>query len=179
MSGVHIKYVNEWYRDNVNYSDNGNFGIIETLVGYIFRSNKTKIYLCDGRGVICDGVKEVALQFYYTQLLFNEPSLKKLSHLIISFKNESKINMFEILNIASAVADYIGKKFQLVFAVHIDTYNLHIHFLINTVSFLDGSVYRESTAAIKNYYNIIDYQYKKLFGRSVGECTYYLNKSVR
>lgn len=50
--------------------------------------------------------------------------------------------------------DFIGQQYQCAYAVHQDTNNLHIHFVYNSVSFIDGHRYYGTK---KEYYDLVGY----------------------
>ena len=69
-------------------------------------------------------------------------------HLIQSFKHD-EINPEDAFKIAEKYVDrYLGDKYQVVFATHIDKEHIHNHILWNSVSFADGRKYH----ADKNEY---------------------------
>lgn len=89
--------------------------------------------------------------------------------MIISFRRETGLDGFDAADVAQRIADYIGQRFQTVFAVHINTANIHVHFVINRVSYIDGSIYKTITTNIKIYYDIINQFYGELYdGKSIG-----------
>ena len=59
---------------------------------------------------------------------------KRLYHFSLSFPEEIKDERV-IYIIANAIADYLGQEYQLVFGVHMDTDNYHIHYAMNAVSY--------------------------------------------
>lgn len=64
----------------------------------------------------------------------------QLFHFILSFsKAESDrfVNPNEARYIAYEICEYFADKYQIIFGIHPST-NLHIHFVINSVSFQDG-----------------------------------------
>ncbi len=62
-------------------------------------------------------------------------------HLIQSFKHD-EINPRGAFKIAEKYVDrYLGDKYQVVFATHLDKEHIHNHILWNSVSFVDGKKY--------------------------------------
>lgn len=47
----------------------------------------------------------------------------------------------DLYYIALRISVYYGCSYQIVFGVHTDTEKIHIHFIMNTVSFIDGTMY--------------------------------------
>lgn len=54
--------------------------------------------------------------------------------------------------LAGEIARYYSDKYQIFYAVHEDTDNVHIHFGMNTVSYVDGSMYAEGYG---DYYRLV------------------------
>ena len=45
--------------------------------------------------------------------------------------------------IAEDVARFYSSRYQICYGVHLNTDDLHIHFALNTVSFIDGKLFSE------------------------------------
>ena len=57
--------------------------------------------------------------------------------MVVSFP-ETERNIMAVQVIADEIANHFGRQYQLVYAIHTNTENWHIHFAISTVSFMDG-----------------------------------------
>lgn len=55
---------------------------------------------------------------------------------------------YEANQLAMQICAYYAGRFQIVYSVHEDTDNLHIHFVLNTVSYVDGKKFTESPAEL-------------------------------
>ena len=62
-----------------------------------------------------------------------------LRHFVLSFSNIEKINLEQAKAIAYCIADYYGNRYQILYSIHKDSSYRHIHFVMNTVSYLDGT----------------------------------------
>ena len=49
---------------------------------------------------------------------------------------------------------YLGKEYQAIYAVHENTESLHIHIVMNSVSYIDGHRYRGTKA---EHYEFMDF----------------------
>lgn len=115
------------------------------------------------------------MQFYFVQKVFNKNLGERFAHMVISFGTETGLDPFTVTEIANRIADFIGQKFQTAFGVHIYTDNLHIHFIINSVSYVDGTDYKCNTTNVKQYYEIIKQTYAEMYdGGFIGYYTYNL-----
>jgi len=69
--------------------------------------------------------------------IFGKNERKQIEHIIIGF-HSNEATYLDALCIAQKCALFIGKRFQVCFAIHKKQSYLHIHFAVNTVSYLDG-----------------------------------------
>lgn len=111
------------------------------VINYIFTPYKTPNHLIGG--LIVDWCNPPRyMEFIANQ--FQKNTGVRLRHFILSFDNSEKLSHQNIMEIANLICDYIGRKYQVVFAVHEDTNHLHIHFVHNTISYIGGYRYRGS-----------------------------------
>ena len=87
----------------------------------------------------------------------------RLRHMMLSFGPGERITPFLAYQIAYQAAWYYGREYQILFAVHENKQLLHVHFVMNTVSYLDGHKYAGKR---EDYYEFQDYliQILKPFG---------------
>ena len=64
-----------------------------------------------------------------------------LRHFIISFSPEELQSAKTAFNIAKDIAEFYADRHQIVYAVHTNKCHLHIHFIMNTVSYQTGMKY--------------------------------------
>ena len=81
-------------------------------------------------------------QFMYVKRFFNKTDGRKLLHLVVSFGKDT--TSYDAYIMAYQIAAYLAEERQVIFGVHEDKDNVHIHFMINTVSFIDGSLLFDS-----------------------------------
>lgn len=126
-----IKVIN----NNYKYT---NIDAKEKAIRYILKPHKTKHGYVGGVAVsaLCPAESMMLVSDH-----FNKTDGVQLRHYVISF-DQSEVNNPNIANdIAIKISAYIGQLYQIVFAVHEDEENLHIHFVVNTVSYIDGRRY--------------------------------------
>lgn len=129
----------------------------ETVVRYINNPYKTIHGFCGGVHVtendIADSMEKVAQQFGKTNGV-------KLRHFVLSFTPD-EIDKPEIANaIACQIAMFIGREYQVAFAVHENTENLHIHLVFNSISYVDGHRYYGKK---KEYYDLVNFVKHQLY----------------
>lgn len=108
-------------------------------------------------------VDSIAAQFKYVKQHFHKSDSSQLIHFIISFP----YNELKSVNKAREFADFICRKYsytyQIFYAIHNKQNNLHIHFVVNTISFVDG----------KRFYSL-----KGQPSRICNETNYYFGKQI-
>lgn len=65
----------------------------------------------------------------------------QLWHFIVSFAPSEITEPSVAYYIATELAKYFSASFQIIYAIHEDTSHIHIHFVKNSVSFIDGHRY--------------------------------------
>lgn len=73
----------------------------------------------------------------YTAQKFKKTFGKKISHIIITFSPQEVRSISTVEQIARACAQYYAARYQVFYCVH-RTSTVHIHMIINRVSFIDG-----------------------------------------
>ena len=135
MENIVIKMNKEFYSRD---------GDIEYIMKYIagLTEGKEKTRYCGGRGLPRDPQKAkeciVNIQRYY-----RKKKQRRLYHLMVSFPStEEDVNYVKM--VAENVANKFFEKHQVYYGIHEDTDNLHIHFAINAVSYVDGKKWHQS-----------------------------------
>jgi len=129
----------------------GNDTAVEVVIGYVTRSGYVAGYGITSLAYAADQMKMV-------KRAYGKTDKRLMRHFIISFTQQES-QMFlphELLQIGAAIAYPIGLRHQIVFGVHNDTKCLHLHFGMNTVSYVDGrkiSHDHSFLAEVKEYAN--------------------------
>lgn len=87
-------------------------------------------------------VHRAAEQIVLVKQHFQKWDGRKMRHFIVSFGKN--ITPYDAYILGWQIAAYYANRYQIVFGVHEDTENMHIHFVFNTVSFVDGLKYSQS-----------------------------------
>ncbi len=121
------------------------------LINYIFNHNKIPHYYIGGYNI---DMRDPAASMQSVSLGFGKEKGVQIHHLIISFSHR-ELSDYNVANyIADRLSQYIGRKYQTVYAVHENTNHIHFHILFNSVSYIDGSKYygrREDFNPIVSY----------------------------
>lgn len=132
-----IKFVNEKYNS---------FKAMKNLIHYIMAAEKTPNRIIGAIAAYPIEEKEIVRQFKQTQVLHRNQKKNRALHIVLSFSTEESqwLTFKDYEKIGYSVGNYYGKaNHQVVFALHEDTDNPHIHFAINTVNYLTGKKYHQ------------------------------------
>lgn len=143
MEDITVKYIKEPYRGNQD---------ILRLFRYIAGecdSKEERTRYCCGAGVSAKPDK-AAMQMIKLQMLYKKAAqryggkvCRRIYHYMLSFPHS--MDDANCANLAAAeVADIFSGEYQVYYGVHEDTKNLHIHYAINSVSYVDGKKWHKS-----------------------------------
>ncbi len=111
---------------------------VANVIRYVTRKDKTP------RGGIFGGAvsPESAIEAMncVTDAYENETG-PRLRHSELSFHELDDISFLESIDIAQEAIEYYSDEYQILAAIHEDTTHYHIHFAMNTTSYIDGHKY--------------------------------------
>lgn len=139
-----IKFLNEAGK----YADPN---ALETVIAYILQAHKTPSRIVGGIGV---DPQNAAESMHTVAQQFGKEYGIRLRHFILSFYPQETPQVHIIQKIAEQICSYIGKRYQIVYALHEDTAMLHLHFVFNSVSYVDGYKYHGSK---EDYYTLLNF----------------------
>lgn len=128
-----IKFVNHSYDKQED---------LKNLLLYALTDKKTGAWLEYVGGINVDP-KLSLFEMMYVKKSFRKTTGRQLRHIIVSPDTDyfSRLTPQDLYYIALRISAYYGRSYQIVFGVHTDTQKIHIHFIMNTVSFIDGMMY--------------------------------------
>lgn len=131
----------------------------ETVIGYCTRPDKA-VYV-GGFGV---NPAQAALEMELTSRAFGNEGGLQLRHWVLSFQSKEfgrRKKVDHILRqIAWQGAAYYAYRHQIIYAVHQDASNPHIHFVMSATDYTTGGKY---SGTKEDYYNYQDYLRRILF----------------
>ena len=149
-----VKIVNGEYK---------NRDALSNVIHYITNPEKTEHYI----GAIgvnpYDPQKMVDQMLLVKKVFGKEDGHRNVRHFIISFDKKDHITPEEAQWIAEDVARFYSSRYQICYGVHLNTDDLHIHFALNTVSFIDGKLFSEGwmeLERLKRYVNEVILKYR-------------------
>ena len=86
---------------------------------------------------------KAALQVINIQNALNKAKGRRIYHIVVSFPKDIK-DYDMVREAADSIADFLFDDYQVYYAVHHSTDNLHIHFGVNAVSYLTGRKWHNS-----------------------------------
>ncbi len=105
------------------------------VINYIMNPDKVKHGICGGVFVNMDSPAE---DMAATARLYGKDTGVRLRHFIVSFSDFDDVRLSKLGALAYDLASVIANRYQVVYAVHENTDMLHIHFVFNSVSHIDG-----------------------------------------
>ncbi len=125
---------------------------LRRVIDYILRDDKTELGLNSGFNCDADNAYN---DFVMTKRNYNKETGRQYIHFVQSFSDREEISPETV----KAIADELlmmdkFKGFQVVYATHTDTDNLHTHFILNTVNSYTGMKWKmskEELQELKDY----------------------------
>lgn len=128
----------------VNQNPRTLFGIINYATNEE-KTNKTLIY---GFGIDpahafeeMDAVKQ----------MWHQTSGRQYKHFIFSFDSNIDLPNNILMNIGCDIGAYFANEYQILMAIHFNTNNIHIHYVLNTVNMFTGRKFSITKRDMYNY----------------------------
>ena len=115
-------------------------GNLKRAIKYITNPDKTNANLIYCKDCEREHVLE---QFNYIKKFFDNEEKRQYYHFIQSFSPNDNVSHELANKIGQRLCEYF-KDYQIIMATHIDTDHLHNHFIMNSVSFVNGKKYQQS-----------------------------------
>lgn len=135
---------------------------LEKVISYCGQDFKTPGKYIGGFAV---NPQQAALEMEILSKTFYKDSGLRLRHVVLSFNRREVSNLSTAFYSAQKIAGFYKERFQIVFFVHKDRTELHIQFVMNTVSYVDGMKY---SGTKKEYYNFLNYISNVLSAPGIG-----------
>ena len=134
---------------------------LETVISYCQDAAKTGGQYIGGFGV---NVAQAAYEMDLLAWAYGADKGLRLRHWILAFSQDEVrqfgSSVYPMLDhIARQAAAYYGSQYQIIYAVHMDWDHPHVHFVMNTVSYVTGRKYPGDKA---DYY-----AYQKYLGETL------------
>ena len=127
---------------------------VSTLVHYCLDAKKTMHYVYIGSYAVSYIPEEAILQMQLLQKYLGQTDGVHLRHMVLSFSKDEVDSPSLARTLGNEICKYYGAEYQILFGVHCNTEHLHIHFVMNTVSYRTGKKYPGDR---KDYYAFLRY----------------------
>lgn len=109
---------------------------LRRVLTYVLRSN-----LYGGYGIDPSRAYE---QMVFVKEAYHKKSGVQLKHFFITFHDREMlyVGFEDILQLGFDVGKYFGE-YQMAYGIHLDSNHVHLHFVMNTTSFMDGHKYSD------------------------------------
>lgn len=135
---------------NNNYN---NEDALDGVIPYVIHSQNNIHNLAFGFG--CN-IKNCIEQFKIIKQVYGKCEGRQLRHFIVSFAKSENIDSQDAFYIGYEVCQYYSDRYQIIYGLHENTDDLHIHFVMNTVSYVDGKMYREGYSDFNTLKALVD-----------------------
>lgn len=130
---------------------------LKGLIKYILTDKDTK-----GNTRYYDGCyinpENVEREMMDVKQYFRKTQGRQARHFIVSFDDYVCMGR-QADHLARQICEYYYNTFQIMYSVHEDTDNYHIHFVMNTVSWVDGHMFSEGPAELQQFKNYVNNPY--------------------
>lgn len=115
---------------------------VKNVINYVSSIEKTKGKYIGALGVDAYNPNKMIKQMEVVKCEFEkEYGYRQLRHIVVSFEGWLQASEEVLYFMAYDIAKFYGEQYQICFGVHVDTDNVHIHFVQNTVSYIDGRLF--------------------------------------
>ena len=139
----------EWNKE-INGLDKYDSELISKLIHYILRADKNVRYWGVNH-LLLSNVETMIDQFYIVQEVYHKYNIIQARHFVLSFHDEyDAITPNQANRIGELICQDLFPEYQTIYAVHekgskkYGDYNVHVHFVINTVNINTGKQYPHS-----------------------------------
>ncbi len=126
MAVLKIKSVPQKYTDELAY---------QQLLDYIMRSDKTPDHYIGGFAV---HPQYAAEEMQLVSQAYHQARGVRLRHWIISFEKHELADAWHANQFAQMACRFYADTYQIVYSVHEDAEHLHVHFVMNMISYQNG-----------------------------------------
>lgn len=148
MAYTKILVVHNRLDKSVNYAQNEEKTSLETTIDYALNRDKTE-RTCFETAINCDREKVYADMMDTKRRWGKADRIRKGYHIIQSFA-PGEVMPEEAHAVGVEFAQrLLGDRYEAIVATHLNKAHLHSHIVFNSVSFVDGAMYRDT---LKDYY---------------------------
>lgn len=126
---------------------------IDSLNYIYFKDNKAAFI----GGANISSAENAAKEMQEVAASFGKDKGKRVRHSMLSFAKNENVSAEKANEYAQNIIRHYAPEYQIAYAVHDNTDDTHIHFVMNQISFVDGHRYRGQK---KDYYDFMKHMKK-------------------
>lgn len=143
MAYTKILVIHNRLDKSVDYAQNEEKTSLETVIGYALNRDKTE-QTCFETAVNCD-LATVYTDMVKTKKRWAKTGRKRKGYHIIQSFVPGEVTPEEAHAVGVELAQrLLGDRYEVVVGTHLDKAHLHNHIVFNSVSFVDGAMYRDT-----------------------------------
>lgn len=125
-----------------NELDSKNPNLISNEIMYILNDFKMKHGYWGGYNFLrLMDVQDIIMQFNTPKNIYHKENYISIRHFVLSFSPEfDDVTPYQAAQIADRIAEIFASEYQVIYAVHENTDNPHIHFLVNPINIHTGKL---------------------------------------
>ena len=150
-----------FFNNNDPYS---NLSCVENVTKYVLRNKTRPGFLMNiySGGIGVRDLYNAGSEFMYIKKYFGKMYGRHIKHFYITFNENDHMTPELAYTLAYHICMYYSNRFQIIFSVHEEKKNLHIHFVVNSVSYIDGKKLHEGYDQLYGLESYCEYCYKTL-----------------
>lgn len=127
---------------------------LNNLLYYVL--NPKKLLYAGGMAVMVTTISDIITQFNTIKSYYRKEDGRQLIHCIISFSDYETnfLTKEQLIKSGQNFSTDVSQKYQIIYGIHNNTELSHIHFIINSVSYVDGKRYKGNNEDIGWLYDI-------------------------
>ena len=128
------------------------------VLGYVMNPEKTPSGYIGGIAV---NPQQAIFEMEALSRYYGQDTGVRLRHFILGFRprelwSKKGQSLYAAYQLAYSVAQFYGAEYQIIYAVHEDTKNPHIHFVMNTTNYRTGLKYQGKKQDLHHFIQWID-----------------------
>ena len=129
-------------------------GSVQRLLNYVLRTSFYGGYAIDPEQAY-DQMRLVKEAYHKTEGV-------QLKHFLLTFSHEEMMHLDfkDLLELGFQVGKVL-ERYQIVYCIHLDSDYIHMHFVMNTVSFEDGKKYSDGLVGFQRIKDFLEKRFPK------------------
>ena len=151
------------------------------LINYALDINKTHGYI-GAIGANAHEPEAMIQQMMAVKTGFEKnKGYRQARHIVVSFEDREEVTPKIAYFIAYDIAHFYSNKYQICFGIHMNTDNIHIHLIQNTVSFTDGKLFSGAGCELCQFKQHVNNVIRKYTKNTVKTCSMeeFLGEEIR